>query len=234
MSPRRSKRGIAQAPAAISFLGIGFAAGALTLAAVQGQFSGGERLRAVNATAPASSETRMSPATPRPRAESASPGEAATSGTIGSMASDIAMLRGRDLDVPVEGVKPAEISDTFDQARGSRLHEAVDILAPRNTPVHAVEDGTIARLFFSKAGGITVYQFDPTEEFCYYYAHLERYADGLTEGQTVRRGQVLGYVGTSGNAPRNTPHLHFAIFRLTDEKKWWDGEAIDPFLVFKP
>ena len=103
----------------------------------------------------------------------------------------------------------------------------------RNTPVRAVESGRIARLFFSKAGGITIYQFDPTERFCYYYAHLERYAEGLREGQRVQKGQVIGYVGTSGNAPEDTPHLHFAIFRLTAEKHWWEGTPIDPYDILR-
>jgi murein DD-endopeptidase MepM/ murein hydrolase activator NlpD len=95
-----------------------------------------------------------------------------------------------------------------------------------------VESGTIAKLFVSKAGGNTIYQFDPTGRFCYYYAHLERYADGLREGQRISRGDVIGYVGTSGNAPRNTPHLHFAISELTVDRRWWQGRTIDPYLVF--
>jgi len=140
-------------------------------------------------------------------------------------------LEGRDLLVPVEGVARGDLVRSFDDARGGRKHEALDILAPRNTPVKAIEAGRIARLFFSKAGGITVYQFDPTEQYCYYYAHLERYADGLTEGQQVRKGQILGYVGVSGNAPKDTPHLHFAIFRLTTAKRWWEGTPIDPYDV---
>ena len=123
---------------------------------------------------------------------------------------------------------------TYHDARsGGREHEALDILAPRNTPVVAVEDGTIAKLFFSKAGGTTVYQYDPTREYCYYYAHLERYADGLKDGDAVHRGQVIGYVGTSGNAPKDTPHLHFAVFRLTAEKHWWEGTPIDPYDILK-
>ena len=96
-----------------------------------------------------------------------------------------------------------------------------------------IEEGKVARLFFSKAGGITVYQFDPTEQYCYYYAHLERYADGLVEGQELRKGQVIGYVGTTGNAPKDTPHLHFAIFRLTEAKRWWEGTPIDPYDVLR-
>jgi peptidoglycan LD-endopeptidase LytH len=145
-----------------------------------------------------------------------------------------AELKERDLLIPVEGVKPEHLTRTFsDRRSGGRSHEAIDILAPMNTPVKAVEDGTIARLFYSKAGGITVYQFDPSERFCYYYAHLNRYADGLREGQHVSKGQVIGYVGVSGNAPRNTPHLHFAIFRLTDAKRWWEGSPLDPFDVLQ-
>jgi murein DD-endopeptidase MepM/ murein hydrolase activator NlpD len=143
-------------------------------------------------------------------------------------------LKGRDLLIPVEGVKPEQLTPQFDEPRGgSRRHEAIDILAPRGTPVRAVDDGTIARLFVSKQGGNTIYQFDPTATFCYYYAHLDRYAEGLTEGAPVRKGQVIGYVGTSGNAPKNTPHLHFAIFRLTDAKHWWEGTPIDPYDVWR-
>ena len=142
-------------------------------------------------------------------------------------------LRDRNLLIPVEGVKRDQLVRQFAQPRGDRRHEAIDILALRNTPVRAVEDGKIARLFVSKAGGITIYQFDPTDTFSYYYAHLERYADGLREGQTVRKGDVLGYVGTSGNAPKDTPHLHFAIFRLGQVKHWWEGTPIDPYDVLR-
>lgn len=146
----------------------------------------------------------------------------------------LAALRERQLTLPIQGIEPKALHDTFDEARGARRHEAIDILAPRNTPVVAVEDGSIARLFFSKAGGITIYQFDPSEQYCYYYAHLERYADGLKERQKISRNQVLGYVGTSGNAPPGTPHLHFAIFRLNEAKRWWEGSAVNPYLVFGP
>ena len=97
----------------------------------------------------------------------------------------------------------------------------------------AVDDGTIAKLFLSKPGGITIYQFDPTDTYAYYYAHLSRYAKGLEEHEAVERGQVIGYVGTTGNAPPETPHLHFAIFRLTEQKRWWEGTPIDPFDVFR-
>jgi peptidoglycan LD-endopeptidase LytH len=143
-------------------------------------------------------------------------------------------LARRDLEIPVDGVKPDQLVRSFDALRsGTRAHEALDILAPRNTPVKAVEDGKVARLFESKAGGTTIYQFDPTEKYCYYYAHLERYAEGLKEGDAVKKGQVIGYVGTSGNAPKNTPHLHFAIFKLTAAKHWWEGTPIDPYDILR-
>jgi murein DD-endopeptidase MepM/ murein hydrolase activator NlpD len=153
--------------------------------------------------------------------------------TIGPEPSSPGELKDRRLAIPVDGIKADQLVRQFNDARSGHKHEAIDILAARNTPVRAVEDGTIARLFFSKAGGITVYQFDPSGTFCYYYAHLERYADGLREGQSVQRGQLLGYVGTSGNAPKDTPHLHFAIFRLTEQKRWWEGTPIDPYDVLR-
>jgi murein DD-endopeptidase MepM/ murein hydrolase activator NlpD len=145
----------------------------------------------------------------------------------------VAELRRHQLRMPIENADLAVMEGDFAERRGEREHEAVDILAPRNTPVRAVEGGQIAKLFFSNAGGITIYQFDPTGRFAYYYAHLERYVDGLREGQAVSSGDVIGYVGTSGNAPANTPHLHFAVFELTDDRQWWEGRPIDPYLVFR-
>ena len=143
-------------------------------------------------------------------------------------------LAARHLTLPVVGVSPDTLVNSYHDPRtGGREHDALDILAPRYTPVVAVEDGSIAKLFLSTAGGITIYQFDPSREYSYYYAHLERYADGLKEGDAVRRGQVIGYVGTSGNAPKNTPHLHFAIFRLTPDRHWWEGTPIDPYPLLR-
>jgi murein DD-endopeptidase MepM/ murein hydrolase activator NlpD len=142
-------------------------------------------------------------------------------------------LRQRHLTLPVDGIKKEDLRDNFNEMRGTRRHEAIDVLAPRNTPVLAVEDGKIAKLFYSEAGGITIYQFDPTENYVYYYAHLERYADDVREGRNVKRGDVIGYVGTTGNAPRDTPHLHFAIFKMGRDKKWWQGTAIDPYSVLR-
>jgi peptidoglycan LD-endopeptidase LytH len=163
-------------------------------------------------------------------------GRPAAVGTTGAAANEAAVdaLRDHSLDVPVDGVKRTELRDTFSDLRGSsRAHEAIDIMAPRGTPVVAADDGTVAKLFTSKAGGLTIYQFDPSGIFSYYYAHLDGYAAGLREGQTVKRGEVLGYVGSTGNASADAPHLHFAIFRLTPERQWWKGEPINPFPVLR-
>jgi murein DD-endopeptidase MepM/ murein hydrolase activator NlpD len=142
---------------------------------------------------------------------------------------DLDELRGRRLEVPVEGVDRKSLRDSFTEGRTGHVHEAIDILAPRGTPIVAVEDGKIEKLFTSKRGGLTIYQFDPSRAYCYYYAHLDRYAPGLAEGQTVKRGQVIGYVGISGNAPPQTPHLHFTIFKLAEDKRWWQGKPLNPF-----
>jgi murein DD-endopeptidase MepM/ murein hydrolase activator NlpD len=132
--------------------------------------------------------------------------------------------------LPVAGVQPAQLTDTYTQSRSEgRVHEAIDIMAPRGTPVYAVEDGRIVKLFLSQPGGITVYQFDPSERIAYYYAHLDGYAPGLAEGRQVKRGELLGYVGSTGNASPDAPHLHFAIFALGPEKQWWKGTPINPY-----
>lgn len=161
--------------------------------------------------------------------ESTAPGATAP----GSTEADATELLGRHLTLPVANVRPEQLVRTFEQARGERVHEAIDIMAPRGTAVYAVEDGKIAKLFSSNAGGRTIYQFDPSERFAYYYAHLDAYAEGLADGQFVRRGQLIGQVGSTGNASANAPHLHFAIFRLTSEKRWWEGTAIDPYPILR-
>lgn len=132
--------------------------------------------------------------------------------------------------IPVADIHASQLHDTFNEARGSaRRHEAIDILAPRGTQVFAVADGKVAKLFDSKPGGLTIYQFDASEKFAYYYAHLDRYAPEVKEGIFLHRGDVIGYVGTTGNADPATPHLHFAIFELGPEKQWWKGTAINPY-----
>jgi murein DD-endopeptidase MepM/ murein hydrolase activator NlpD len=136
---------------------------------------------------------------------------------------------GRRLTVPVRGIDREDLRDSFSDRRGARSHQALDIMAARGTPVLAADDGRIEKLFTSNAGGLTIYQFDPSGKYCYYYAHLDRYAGDVAEGATVKRGQVIGYVGSTGNAAEDAPHLHFAILELTPERKWWQGTAINPF-----
>ncbi len=135
-----------------------------------------------------------------------------------------------DISPPVGGLRLSDLSDTFDQMRGGHRHGAIDIMRPENTPVHAVSDGVIRKLFLSKAGGNTIYEFDDTGAYCYYYAHLEHYAYGLREGSYVSKGDVIGYVGSSGDASPFAPHLHFEI-HLLDPNRWWQGIAIDPYPV---
>lgn len=137
---------------------------------------------------------------------------------------------GDALLVPVQGIDRGQLADTFTDARSEgRPHDAIDIMAPAGTPVLAVTEGHVEKLFDSERGGLTVYQFDPSGQFAYYYAHLQAYAPGLAEGQQLRRGDVLGTVGSTGNASDDAPHLHFAIFRLGPERRWWEGEAINPY-----
>ena len=132
--------------------------------------------------------------------------------------------------IPVAGIESSQLADTFTDARGNgRVHDAIDIMAPRGTPVIAADDGKVVKLFTSVPGGLTVYQFDASERFAYYYAHLDRYAPGVVEGKQLKRGDLVGYVGYSGNASAAAPHLHFAIFVLGPEKRWWEGDAINPY-----
>ena len=139
------------------------------------------------------------------------------------------------LAVPVAGVARDSLRDSFEEGRsGGRTHHALDILAPRGTAVFSATDGVLRKLFTSDAGGLMVYASDPTDRFVLAYAHLDAYADGLREGMPLRRGQPLGVVGTTGNAPPNTPHLHFAIFRVADAAQWWRGTAVDPYALLKP
>ena len=137
---------------------------------------------------------------------------------------------GVSLLIPVRGIGSAQLGDTFTQARADgRVHEAIDIMSPTGTPVLAVDDGRIVKLFDSKPGGLTIYQFDRTETYAYYYAHLNGYAEGIVEGKQVKRGDLIGFVGSTGNANPAAPHLHFAMFVLGPEKNWWQGKAINPY-----
>jgi murein DD-endopeptidase MepM/ murein hydrolase activator NlpD len=212
---------------------MGFLGGMMVMAALVTMFPSGAAVVAEPLIQAAPRKVEVKPTKKEEPTPVAPPPSAATTTPALTMTA-IDDLRNRQLTLPVQGIKREQLRDTFNETRGSsRKHEALDVLAPRNTPILAVEDGKVARLFLSDAGGITIYQFDPTDTYCYYYAHLERYADGLKEGSPIKRGQVIGYVGTTGNAPRDTPHLHFAIFKLTDDKHWWQGTPLDPYSVLK-
>jgi peptidoglycan LD-endopeptidase LytH len=136
------------------------------------------------------------------------------------------------LDIPVEGVGAERLRDSYAEGRsGGRAHHAIDIHAPRGTPVLAVADGTILKLYHKGDGGNSVFHLDPDGRTRYYYAHLDRYVDGLREGARVRRGQVIGYVGDTGNARKGDYHLHFSIAILSDRTRWWEGENLNPYPV---
>jgi peptidoglycan LD-endopeptidase LytH len=134
---------------------------------------------------------------------------------------------------PIRGLKASELRDTFNEIHNGHRHEAIDISEPEGTPVHAVVDGTIQKLFFSKVGGNTIYEFDHRSVYSYYYAHLKRYSDGLHDGMSVSQGEVIGYVGSTGNASPKGPHLHFAIYLLGPQKRWWKGSPIDPYPILE-
>lgn len=136
------------------------------------------------------------------------------------------------LQVPVLNVRPSDLTDTFSNSQegGVRLHEAIDIMAPVGTTVVGAAPGTVEKLFSSKEGGNTIYVRSPDGETIYYYAHLDDYAEGLKEGQRIRRGQRLGSVGASGSASNEAPHLHFAILQTTKDAAWWEpATAINPY-----
>lgn len=148
--------------------------------------------------------------------------------------SDLADLRAHSLVIPVVGTKADKLFDSFDDRRGgTRRHEAIDIMAPRGTAVVAADAGTVLKLHNSAAGGLTIYIADLTQRFIMLYAHLDRYRPGLAAGMTVRKGEIIGYVGSTGNASPTAPHLHFAIARSDNPKEWWKGTPLNPFLVWR-
>ena len=146
---------------------------------------------------------------------------------------DLDYLRAHQIIVPVAGVSPAQIQDTFGDPRdeGARIHHAIDILAPKGTPILSADDGKVLRLSHNEAGGISLYTVDPEGRIVYYYAHLDRYRDGIAAGMTIAKGDTLGFVGQTGNA--TTPHLHFQVMRWPADGKYWYGEPINPYPLFK-
>ena len=171
------------------------------------------------------------PAGPAIESPPAVPGPVPAAST--ATARELAELR-RMLIVPVEGVAKAELRDTYAESRGTRVHEALDIRAPRGTAVLSAADGKLMRLFDSKTGGLMVYASDPTDRFVLLYGHLDRYAQNLRDGMPLKQGQVIGYVGTTGNAPVGTPHLHFGILRGKPSASWSRGTAVNPYPLLVP
>ena len=140
----------------------------------------------------------------------------------------------KPLIIPVAGVKPDQLLDTFTASRSEgRTHDAIDIMAPAETPVIAAADGQIQKLWQSERGGITIYQLSGDQKLIFYYAHLARYADGLTEGKQVRQGEVIAYVGDTGNAGAGNYHLHFSIAMVSDPKRYWEGTNINPYPLLR-
>jgi peptidoglycan LD-endopeptidase LytH len=226
---------------------LGAACGAAAMLPLAGRWpatlSGqGSQVRQVPATmalpAPATSQQHVTPAAPAasvdPRSVGSLPEVAVSSAapaaaaSVGSATPEPSAVN--DLLIPVVGVKASELVDTFTQARGAgRVHDAIDIMSARGTPVVAANDGHVVKLFTSKPGGLTVYQFDPRDQVIYYYAHLDSYAPGLAEGQFLHRGDPIGFVGSTGNASADAPHLHFEIQILGPEKQWWHATSINPY-----
>ena len=147
---------------------------------------------------------------------------------------EIEALREMQLMVPVEGITPAQIPDTYWAKRdGNRLHRASDIMAAKGTPVVAPTGGVVLRIGRNATGGIVVYTTDAERRFVFYHAHLDRVAESLRDGEAIAQGELQGYVGTTGNAPANAPHLHFQVMRMPNDNRYWEGMPIDarPFLV---
>ena len=175
---------------------------------------------------PITTSAATAPGSPAPGTQGFADRSVSGAGAVGS---DVPL----HLATPISGLNPAAVTDTFADRRDGREHEALDIPAPRGTPVLASIEGNVAKLFTSKQGGLTVYQFDDSQQYCVYYAHLDHYVKDLKEGMLLRKGDVLGYVGSTGNAVPKAPHLHLAVFKLGPDKKWWKGIALDPLPMLR-
>jgi murein DD-endopeptidase MepM/ murein hydrolase activator NlpD len=171
------------------------------------------------ASAQAQAAPEAAPPQPAPEADTAKPGDP----------EGAQLLARHSLRMPVVGVAPTRLADNYEQGRAGHMHEAIDIPAPTGTAVVAVDEGPVAKLFTSREGGLTVYQFDREGKLAFYYAHLQAYAPGLREGMQLKAGDAIGTVGSTGNANPQAPHLHFAVFRLGTPARWWEGAAVNPY-----
>jgi peptidoglycan LD-endopeptidase LytH len=177
----------------------------------------------------------VSPATFSTPDESVTAPRPVPSGSEASPPSQVPAGAGpRDSIIPVPGVRPDQLRDTFSESRSEgRVHDAIDIAAPLDTPVLAAADGKILKLFQSEKGGTTIYQLSTDNQFVYYYAHLHRYADGLTEGHLAKQGETIAYVGDTGNAGAGNYHLHFSVALISDPKHYWQGQNINPYPLLR-
>lgn len=181
-------------------------------------------LPATPTVAPSSAEPSFSETPPPEADESPSKDQPVAENFVGKL----------KLIVPVAGVKPGQLLDTFADARSEgRVHDAIDIPAPAGTPVLAAVDGEVLKLFQSERGGTTIYQLSADRKLVYYYAHLQRYADGLAAGKFVKQGEMIGYVGDTGNAGVGNFHLHFSISIVADPKRYWEGTNINPYPLLR-
>jgi murein DD-endopeptidase MepM/ murein hydrolase activator NlpD len=175
--------------------------------------------------------TPVASAAPAPRPVAA-PAPSAPVVATEAPTADAEYLAYRHLLMPVAGVDAGKLEDTFYEGRdGDRVHRAIDILAPRGTPILAADDGKILRMSTNNLGGISMYTVDTQNRLVYYYAHMDHYNDAMSPGRGIAKGDTLGFVGTTGNAPKDTPHLHFQVMRWPVDGKYWNGEPIDPFLA---
>jgi murein DD-endopeptidase MepM/ murein hydrolase activator NlpD len=196
------------------------------------------RVPIVAAPAPAPSSRTTRSASSGGAASSGASGAAvhlATAAVLGESAeADVEYVRSHRLQLPVSGIRPEQLEDSFDTPRdGTRRHRAIDILAPRGTPVLAADDGRVLRVSWNSAGGNTVYATDVEGRIVYYYAHLDHYRESLAAGMPLTKGDTIGFVGTTGNAPNDIPHLHFQIMRMPHDGKYWNGEPINPFGILR-
>jgi len=167
---------------------------------------------------------------PTPETAPTSPASAVAEPSLVVASASDEYLRTRQIALPVAGADMSKVDDSFSEPRdGGRVHRAIDILAPRGTPILSADDGKVLRMTTSSLGGISMYTVDPEGRLVYYYAHMDRYNDAMSPGRAIAKGDTLGYVGTTGNAPKDTPHLHFQVMRWPADGKYWNGDPIDPY-----
>jgi murein DD-endopeptidase MepM/ murein hydrolase activator NlpD len=214
-------------------------AGALPQATEPGSAPRSEDSQAITALPPtpeAPADTGSTKPVPSPADTATVPPEEHKIDTLATPSPGIPRsLSSEKLLLPVAGIRPDQLTDTYNDARSEgRVHNAIDIMAPHDSPVLAAADGRIVKLFQSQLGGTTIYQLGTDSTTVFYYAHLDHYAPGLFEGAAVRRGDVIAYVGDTGNAGPGNYHLHFAIWLITDPKHYWDGIDINPYPLLRP